>query len=139
MLCPDGIVGQLGKVGETASRVQFITDKGVSVIVSFARVVKDDAGKAQMVNASFPDSVAVGQGDGKMIVTNKPWKDLEGAVKVNDWVMLDDKDRNWRDLVYRVGRVTAVQQQKNDAKFGEIHIESMVDPTRLKEVMVVVK
>jgi cell shape-determining protein MreC len=139
VICPDGIVGQLSKVGETASRVQFITDKGVSVVVSFARVEKDDAGKARMVNASFPDSVAIGQGDGKMIITNKPWKDLNGVVKVNDWVMLDDKDRAWRNLVYRVGRVTDVLQQKNDAKFGEIHIASTVDPTRLKEVMVVIK
>jgi cell shape-determining protein MreC len=139
VICPDGIVGQLTKVGATSSRVRFITDKGVTVIVSFARVEKDDAGKARMVNASYPDCVAIGQGEGKMIVTNKPWKDLNGSVKVNDWVMLNDKDKNWRNLVYRIGRVTAVQQQKGDVKFGEIMIESMVDPTRLKEVMVVVK
>ena len=139
VICPDGVVGQLTKVGIADSRVQFIWDRGTSVMVNFARINKDDTGHAKMDSVSYPDCVATGQGDGRMLISNQPWEKLKDSVAVNDWVVLDDKERSWRNLVYRVGRVTAVQQTKKDPKFGEILIDSMVDPKRLKEVMVVVR
>ena len=51
-----------------------------------------------------------------MLVVNKPWKDLSTTLKLNDWVMLNDKDKDWRNLVYRIGRVTAIQQMEHDPK-----------------------
>jgi cell shape-determining protein MreC len=138
VICPDGVIGRLTKVGELNSRVQLLTDKSNNVTVSFARIEKDAGGHARMNNVSYPDCVATGLGNGKMLIINKPW-DALSALKVNDWVMLADKEVGWRNLVYRIGRVSAIQQQEHNPKFGQIEIESSVDPKRLKDVMVVVK
>ncbi len=105
VICADGVIGRLMQVGRYSSRVKLITDKGNSVMVSFARVEKGDTGKSMMINVSFPDTIAVGQGDGTMLITNlKPWKDLQAAVKVDDWVILDDKEYHGLQLPRRPSR-----------------------------------
>ncbi len=71
-----------------------------------------------------------------MLVKNLKWHDLSPNVKVNDVVELNDKD--W-PLHYRVGVVRGVEQQKGVAGFGQIEIDSAVDPPGLREVMVVTR
>jgi cell shape-determining protein MreC len=137
VLCPDGIVGRLTKVGITSSRVKLITDKGSKVTVSFVRFEKDNTGVTKMSNVTYPDSVAEGQGERQLLVTHQRLHDLKD-LKPNDWAVLNDPD--WPRLSYRVGRVVAVEPQKDaPSQFGQIRIESVVDLNLLREVMVLTK
>jgi hypothetical protein len=139
VLSPDGVVGRLTQVGLTSSRVQLVTDKGRKITVSFARFVKNADGSASFNTISYPPVVATAQGNRRMIVNNRPWNELKEVIKPNDWAVLDDPEWPREVMNYRVARVSEVVPQRGAAGFGEIHLESVLDLTLLKEVMVLAK
>jgi hypothetical protein len=137
VLCPDGVVGRLTRTGLTSARVKLITDKGTKVQVALARFEKDTGGVTKMSTVTYPDCIAIGQGQGQMVVMHQPWQELSATVKPNDWAVLNDPD--WSRLSYRVGRVSSIDPQPGAPGFGQIHIESVVELSMLREVMVLTK
>jgi hypothetical protein len=137
VLCPEGVVGKITSAGAGAARVRLITDKGNRITVSFVRFQNDNKGVLRMSNVSYPDCIAIGQGNGRMLVTHQRMSELKGALQPNDWAIVNDPD--WSRVTYRVGRVASIEQQPGAAGFGQIWIESLVDFKLLREVMVVTK
>jgi hypothetical protein len=124
-------------VGIASARVRLITDKGNRVRVSFVRFEKNEKGETSMTNVSYPDCIAIGQGSGKMLITHQHLGEIEKTVQPNDWVVLHDPD--WAGLTYRVGCVHSIQPQTGAVGFGQVEIDSLVDPKGLREVMVLTK
>jgi hypothetical protein len=139
VLCPDGIVGKLTKVGAGNSRVQLITDKGNRTSVGFARFGKDSHGATVFTSISYPMVVAIGQGKRTMLVKNQPAENVKGVIEADDWAVLDDPEWPRSAWNYRIGRVESIVPQAGAPGFVEIHINSIIDLMLLKEVMVLTK
>ncbi len=139
VLCPEGIVGKLTKVGAGNSRVQLITDKGNRTTIGFARFGKDSNGTTVFTNISYSTVVAIGQGNRQMIVKNQKTDSVKDVIQTDDWAVLDDPEWPRSAWNYRIGRVDSIEAQAGAPGFVEIHISSIIDLMLLKEVMVLTK
>jgi cell shape-determining protein MreC len=139
VLCSAGLVGRVGRVGIGSAPVRLATDPGFKVSVRFGRFKPDERGNVSFVASKFPQSVLQGLGNGAMAAKLLNSDALaENEVHEGDWVTVEDPD--WPVLKgTRVGRIIAIQKQKEAPGFSEVKVQPVTELVQLREVMVLNK
>lgn len=128
----DGIVGKIASVGQGSTQVRLITDSGFRINAAFARYTG-----SQFARIPTDPPLVEGRGNGLLTITNLPLKQVQDAVQVGDWVVLNDEP-DWDRIVqrYRLGRVEKIAPQKKMPLFAEIIVRPRLNLFQLREVLV---
>jgi cell shape-determining protein MreC len=137
VLCPEGVVGKLGKVGVAGASVKPLTARGVRVSVSFGKFTPDGQGVLQYKPLNV-GAVLEGRGNGWMIASLLKKVDVAELHPEREeiWAILNDTD--WpRELQgQRIGRVASIQERRDAPGFSEARVEPFTNLMQLREVMV---
>jgi cell shape-determining protein MreC len=133
------IIGRISRAAAGGAQVQLLTDPQSRLTATFGRFQRDGE-RVRFDPLPMPPTLIVGAGRDEMMAANVPWKQVQDAnLQPGDWVVLDDAD--WPSFLkgYRVAVVKAVRQNEKQPLFAEISLSPIGEPSRLREVLVVVK
>jgi len=135
-IVPDGLVGRIDRVGMAGASVRLISSKGARISVKIGRVETTD-GQPRFV-ALTSTCVAEGQGGNTLLIPLVRTEEL-AKVRENDMVILDDPEWPSNLHAFRVGAVVDKWDARNSPQFGQVKMESLVNLSQLREVMVLSK
>lgn len=132
-IVPDGLVGKLDRVGLAGASVRLISSKGARISVKIGRVETRD-GQPRFVSLTST-CIAEGQGGNTLLIPLVRTEEL-AKVRENDMVVLDDPEWSPNLHAFRVGKVVDKWDTRNSPQFGQVKVESLINLTQLREVMV---
>lgn len=138
VLYPGGIAGRVWRAGIGGVQVMLVTDSQSKLTASFARFTKSPDGTPEFKPLAADAILVQGTGNKKMTAQISQRMAGEIGVRLEDWVVLSDRDWPTALQGYRVGRVTQVTPARSPG-FVIIRIEPDSDLMRLREVMVMNK
>ena len=144
VLSGHGLVGMIERVGVAGAQVRLVTDRDFKVSGRFVRF----DGKSKIGELTLPTRIPLvrGAGNGVLVVDNIEIKEtalsgepLSEKVAVGDYVKLDDPLWPPNLTGKLLGQVESITQQNGAPQHAMIRIEPLLDPTQLREVMVMNK
>lgn len=143
VLYGDSVVGQVASVGLSGAQVKLVTDPYFGVSGQF-QMFRNTAQGKQLIAIDTLSPFVEGQGaSGRMVITNIYAEDAERyGIQVGDWVVLHEPDYEQWPLVLSgkcLGQIEWIGKQAKAPLFAEIVVRPRMEPSQLREVMVMTK
>ncbi len=136
VLYTGGIAGRISRVGVGGAQVLLVTDRQSKLTAAFARFVKKPDGAPDFQRLAADAVLVEGAGGGALMVRNlAEAKIKEVGLRLDDWLVLSDRDWPLALDGYRIGRVVAIVPSRAPG-FADLRIVPDQNLMALREVMV---
>jgi hypothetical protein len=138
VLYTGGIAGRISRSGVAGSQVLLVTDPQSKLTAAFARFIKKSDGTPDFQRLANDQILFTGTGNGAMTarITEQFANDIK--LRLEDWVVLSDRDWLREIQGTRIGRVISIAPSKTPL-FVDVRIVPDSDLMSLREVMVMNK
>jgi cell shape-determining protein MreC len=138
---PCDLIGKIVRSGPAGAQARLVTDPGFRLTAKIARYEPQPDGSLKLTYIGDLHPLVQGMGHNEMAIqSNLSMQQVSDAgIKINDLVLLDDRDWPANIQGFEVGRITSINRQINSPLLADIRIEPQTNLMRLTEVMVMVK